>query len=129
MALILVIDDDQRLRRMLRAMLEGEGHEVIEATDSVSGAAAYRARRPEVALVDIIMPGKGGIAMIGEIHMEFPDAKLIAMSGGDPRGPLSDLPIAWAYGAMRSLRKPFKRDELLGAIHEALQDVRELRSV
>jgi DNA-binding NtrC family response regulator len=122
MALILVIDDDRRFRPMLRALLEEAGHEVIEETEGRAGIVAYRARRPDVALVDIIMPGKGGIATIGEIHMEFPDAKLIAMSGGDPRGPLSDLPIAWAYGAMRSLQKPFGKTALLAAIEEALQD-------
>ena len=120
MARILIIDDDRRLRTMLRAMLEEAGHEVIDAADGSAGVVVFRTRRPDVTLVDIIMPGKGGIATIGEIHMEFPGAKLIAMSGGDPRGPLSDLPIAWAYGAIRSLRKPFGRTALLGAIDEAL---------
>ena len=123
MALILIVDDDRRFRAMLRAMLTDAGHRVLEAGDGDSGVETFRRERPDVALVDIIMPGKGGISTIGEIHMLDPTAKIVAMSGGDPRGPLSDLPIAWAYGAARSLRKPFGRTVLLATLAELLGEV------
>ena len=65
MALILIVDDDRRFRAMLRAMLTDAGHRVLEAGDGDSGVETFRRERPDVALVDIIMPGKGGISTIG----------------------------------------------------------------
>jgi len=120
MATILIIDDDSRVRSMLRAMLEDAGHCALEAADGCTGIALLREQPAEVVLADIIMPGKCGIETIGEIHMEHPEVKIIAMSGGDPRGPESDLSIAWAYGAVRSLHKPFARGMLMAAIEDAL---------
>jgi two-component system chemotaxis response regulator CheY len=124
MALILIVDDDHWLRAILRSMLEEAGHEVAEADDGTAGVEAFRARHPDVALVDIIMPGKCGISTIGEIRMQFPNARIIAISGGDPRGPHSDLPLATAYGAMRTLTKPVDGVALLRAIDSLLDGQR-----
>ena len=120
MALVLIVDDDHWLRAVLRVMLEDAGHEVIEADDGVAGVQAFRARRPDVTIVDIIMPGKGGISTIGEIRMYAPSARVIAISGGDPTGAYSDLPLATVYGAMLSLRKPVDRAAILSAIEQVL---------
>lgn len=118
MARILVIDDDHRLRAALREMLEEAGHRVMEAGDGATGIKVFREQGADVVVVGIIMPGKGGIATIGELHMEFPDTKIIAISGGNPSGPQSDLPIAGAFGAARSLQKPFHRTQFLQTVDE-----------
>jgi DNA-binding response OmpR family regulator len=124
MALILIVDDDHWMRAVLRSMLEDAGHEVVEADDGTAGISAFQARRPDVTVVDIIMPGKGGISTIGEIRMHAPKARIIAISGGDPCGAHSDLPLAVAYGALRTLRKPLDRRELLRAIELTLEGER-----
>ena len=124
MALILIVDDDHWMRAVLRTTLEDAGHEVVEADDGVAGVATCGARRPDVTIVDIIMPGKGGIATIGEIRMQSPGARIIAISGGDPCAANSDLPLAAAYGALLSLRKPVDRREMLRAIERVLDGER-----
>ena len=124
MALILIVDDDHWMRAVLRTTLEDAGHEVIEADDGAAGVSTFVARRPDVTIVDIIMPGKGGIATIGEIRMHSPRARIIAISGGDPTAANSDLPLATVYGALVSLQKPVDRREMLRAIERALDGER-----
>ena len=76
MARILVIDDEEPLRQMIRHMLELDGHEVEEAIDGKEGMAAYRSRPPEVVMVDIRMPVKDGYEVIKELRQEYPDARI-----------------------------------------------------
>jgi CheY-like chemotaxis protein len=77
MALILIIDDDNQFRAMLREMLERTGYEFLEASDGKEGLKLYR-ENP----TDLIMPEKEGIETIIELRRDFPDVKIIAISGG-----------------------------------------------
>jgi len=119
---VLLIDDDAGIRRSMRMMLEDAGFRVYEAADGYEGLALYRRYRPTVSIVDIIMPGKDGVTTIGEIRMLSPRAKIVAISGADPKAALADLAIAQAYGAGRSLQKPFGAADLLATIAELLSD-------
>ncbi len=105
---------------MLGHMLEAEGYEVIDASDGHEGIQRYREAPTDVIITDLIMPEKEGLATIMELRRDFPDAKIIAISGGG-KGMLDFLPVATKLGAQRVLSKPFERDELLGAIQEVLQ--------
>ena len=113
---ILVIDDEDLLRETIREMLEAAGYEVTEECDGAAGVRTFAESGADLVLTDIIMPKKDGIRTIWEIKQMSPNAKIIAMSGGVPGGPRSDLPLAETYGAQRSLQKPFTRAELLGAV-------------
>ena len=73
MALILVIDDEEQVRRMLRQMLERAGHEVLDAADGNEGIKLFRKRRADVVITDIIMPDKEGLQAIIELGREFPE--------------------------------------------------------
>jgi CheY-like chemotaxis protein len=113
---VLVIDDEELLRYTMREMLEDAGYEVLDEPDGAAGVRAFRESPADVVITDIIMPNKDGISTIWELKQIAPDVRIIAMSGGVPGGPRSDLPLAVTYGAARTLQKPFTRAELLGAV-------------
>ncbi|MFC1823307.1 response regulator [Thermodesulfobacteriota bacterium] len=120
MALILIIDDDAQIRDVLRRMLEPAGHDVIEAADGVDGIRAYREKPADLIITDLIMPKKEGVELIMELKMEFPDVKIIAISGGGRIGPETYLEVAEGFGAMRTFTKPFRIKNLLKTISELL---------
>ena len=64
MARILVIDDEQAFRQMVRQMLENAGYEVLEATDGKDGLRVYEAEQPDLVITDLIMPEQEGIETI-----------------------------------------------------------------
>jgi len=69
-AAILIADDDPAIRLVLRHRLEADGHRVEEAVDSAAALAALRSNRFDVALLDIIMPGTGGLDVLSAAHAE-----------------------------------------------------------
>ncbi len=121
---ILVIDDDRQMRQMLRQMLERQGYEVVDAPNGKEGIELCRQFSIDLIITDIIMPEKEGVATIIELRRDFPDVKIIAISGGS-RGidSQSCLSYAKALGVSHRFTKPFDRKELLEAIQELLGDV------
>ncbi len=121
MAQILIIDDEPQIRSMLKLMLERDGHEVAEAPDGVEGIKIYRQNPADLIITDLIMPNKDGIGMIIDLKKEFPNVKIIAMSGGGLNKPEGYLKGAKKLGAACTLTKPIDRDEMLRAIKDALK--------
>lgn len=120
MAYILVVEDEEAVRSMLRQMLERAGHVVAEAPDGEEALHAYRARPADLVITDILMPKKGGLVAIKEIQALAPGAPIIAISGGGRTGRLSFLSTARTFPGVRTLKKPFRRSELLSLVDEAL---------
>ncbi len=125
MARILVIDDDGMMRVLLREMLEQDGHEVVEAADGREGMQIFHQASADLVITDLFLPPKGGLAVIQQLRNEDPDVKVIAISGAgvsnpDVRYDLETLSLAKRRGAFRAFKKPFKRDEMLKAVHELL---------
>ena len=120
MARLLVVDDDQVLRAALRIVLEGAGYDVLEAADGDAGLRLYREQGADLVLVDIFMPGRDGLEVIRALRGAIPRPKMIAMSGAERTGVLDLLEAAAAFGAARTLRKPFEPRDLLAAIRELL---------
>ena len=118
MARILVIDDDPQLRSLLRRCFERRNHEVIEASDGNMGLEVYRSEGADVIITDLIMPGKEGMETIMELRRDFPDSKIIAISGGGRVAPQSYLQLAKGIGASRAFSKPFDLDQILAAVEE-----------
>jgi len=115
---ILLIDDDQLFREMLKDILESLGHEVTEAREGSEGLNLLRNLNPDLVMTDLIMPGKEGIETIMELRRAKPDLRIIAMSGGGRGMANSYLKIAQQMGAKRVLAKPFSIDELKEVIDE-----------
>jgi len=109
-ASILVIDDDEALRLMLREMLQADGHAVREAANGHEGLALYRAQPADLVITDIVMPEQDGMEVILELTREFLDARVIAMSGAS--GEHNLLSVAKLFGARHILEKPFGADQI-----------------
>ena len=118
---ILIIDDEQQIRSMLRLMLERDGYEVVEAPDGIEGIRAYRQNPTDLIITDLIMPNKDGIGMIIELQKEFPDVKIIAMSGGGLNKPDGYLKGAKKLGAACTLTKPIDREKMLRAVKNIIK--------
>ena len=121
MALILIIDDEPQIRSMLKLMLERDGYEVAEAPDGIEGIRIYRQNPADLIITDLIMPNKDGIGVIIDLKKEFPNVKIIAMSGGGLNKPEGYLKGAKKLGAACTLTKPIDRGEMLRAIKDVLK--------
>jgi DNA-binding NtrC family response regulator len=120
MALILVIDDEDRIRRLLRAALEMEGHQVLEARQGDEGLQVLRQSPPDLVITDILMPGKDGMEVLMALRREAPELKVIAMSGGGQYGMTEPLQMAEPLGAFAAVRKPFELGAMLETVKRAL---------
>jgi DNA-binding response OmpR family regulator len=120
MATILIIEDDGRLRLALKENLLFHGYEVADAANGLEGIEKFRIRKPDLIVMDIIMPEKEGIETIREIKRDFPSVKIIAISGGGVLGPEHYLKVALSIGADRAIKKPFRTENLIGSIEELL---------
>jgi two-component system, response regulator, stage 0 sporulation protein F len=115
---ILVIDDEEGIRALLRMILEGAGYKVLEAANGREGIDLYRRSLSDVIITDIDMPELNGLDMILALTHEFLDAKVIAMSGVG--GEDNALDMAKLLGARRIMQKPFSMPTLLDAVQYEL---------
>jgi CheY-like chemotaxis protein len=120
MACILLIDDDPHFRGMLRQVLEKEGYEVVEAENGKEAMTLFRAEPTDLVISDIFMPDQEGLQTIRELREEFPDIKIIAISGGGPGGSMNFLSAAKLFGAQRTLWKPFDLAEFRRTVHDVM---------
>jgi CheY-like chemotaxis protein len=119
-ARIIVVEDNPQERHLLRLLLEREGHQVVEAGDGGEAIRAFRQQPSELLLCDLFMPGKEGLETIRELRRDFPDVKIVAMSGGAFNRALNFLPIAARLGALAVLSKPFTVEALLAVVEDVL---------
>lgn len=120
MGQILVIDDDPEMRTMLEQTLRDAGHEVQLAADGKSGMELNRAKPVNLVVTDLYMPEQEGVETIMELHRDFPEIAIIAMSGKHGAGSL--LSATKRLGATLTLEKPFQPNELLAAVEDVLRD-------
>ena len=114
---VLVVDDQDQVRQLIRETLEQAGYEVDEARDGKEGIERYRATSPDLVIMDILMPHEDGLAAILTIRRDFPNMRVIAMTGAsDTIGVLNFLDVAKMFGASRTLQKPFELKVLLDAV-------------
>lgn len=117
---ILVAEDDDHLRSVLKEFLEWTGHEVLEAANGRSAMEMQRRTSADLVITDIIMPEMDGIETIMALRREFPEVKIIAISGGSRIGPREFLNLARVLGAHRTLHKPFALQDMMQAVDELL---------
>jgi YesN/AraC family two-component response regulator len=118
MARILVIDDESMIRTFLRDVLEGAGHDVQEGANGDEAIAALGEFKPEILVVDLIMPDQDGLFVIREVRRTMPEAKVIAISGMHSLAGFDYLKPAVKLGADTALYKPFSPKDLLKAIDD-----------
>lgn len=118
MVRILIIDDDPQILNMLGQTLEREGHKVVNAPNGKEGLKLYRENPTDLIITDLIMPEKDGIETIMELRRDFPDVKIIAISGGGHIDAELYLSMARKLGVQRTFAKPVGKAELLKSVRE-----------
>jgi DNA-binding NtrC family response regulator len=111
MALVLIVEDDEPLARVMRRSLESLGHEVVQASDGKSALDHFFKREFDLVVTDILMPEKDGLELIPQIRKTKPGVRMLAVSGGGQVGPNSYLVAAKALGAHETLAKPFSMED------------------
>ncbi len=120
MAHILIIDDEEKILKMLSKALEREGHKVTTATDGRIGIKLYKETLADVVITDIVMPDMEGLEAIRTLRKEFKNIKIIALSGGGFVEPTEYLKLAKNFGAQYTFAKPVELKELVSAIKELI---------
>jgi CheY-like chemotaxis protein len=120
MSQILVIDDDEGLRRVLGQILVRAGYSVTEAADGRQGLRAFRKSPAELVICDLIMPDQEGLETISVLRKEFPALKIIAISGGARVTGYDFLPAATGLGANLAISKPFSREQILESVEKLI---------
>jgi CheY-like chemotaxis protein len=114
---VLIVDDEEAVRRLIRETLEQAGYHVYEASDGKEGLARYRQSPADLVIMDILMPDQDGLESILTLRREFPKARIVAITGGsDMIGILNFLDVARMLGARRTLQKPFEMKQLLDTV-------------
>ena len=120
MARILIIDDDDSVRAMLRLTLAHHGHTVIEARNGKEGLERFAPAAADLLITDIVMPEQEGLGVLMELRKRQPPVKIIAISGGGQQSAVDYLHMAKLLGATKVLAKPFSNEALMAAVNELL---------
>ncbi len=120
MTRILLIDDDEFVRESLSIVLEDAGYEVTTADNGKTGIKQLTQQKFDVMITDVVMPEKDGIEVLMEAKRNYPDTKVIVISGGGRINVKDYLSVAEQLEAHGVLAKPFTNQELLGKVSELL---------
>lgn len=119
---ILIIDDDPQIRKLLRKIIEAAGYQALVASNGNEGLKIFKESRPDLLIIDIIMPEKEGLETIIELKRIDSAVKVIAISGGGKLKPNIYLPMAKKLGAAETISKPIDKTELLDKVKSVLSD-------
>ena len=124
MADILVIDDNQHMRRLVERILTAAGHAVTEARGGSEGLAVFRRAPPAMVITDIVMVDGEGIETIRALRREAPAMPILAMSGSGTHY----LHMAGRLGAAATIGKPFRPHEFTATVNGLLGEKEKGRS-
>ncbi len=113
---ILIIDDEEQIRNMLKRMFEKEGYETIQAGNGRDAITTHLKTPADLVVTDIIMPEQEGLETIRKLKEKTPDIKIIAISGGGVGGADSYLHLASKLGANLTFVKPVEKNDLLKGV-------------
>ncbi len=116
--LILIVEDDKHIAEGLRLNLALQGYDVIVASDGVAGLNHWKARRPDLMILDIMLPGIDGLSILQSIRLEDERMPVLILSAkGDPLDRVKGLSL----GGDDYLPKPFNLEELLLRVERLLK--------
>ena len=117
---ILIVDDESHIRRIVEVNLVRAGHRVTTAADGVDAQAKIRADRPDLILLDVMMPNMDGFELLRRLK-EDPDTAPIPVVMLTAQSKDEDVFTGERLGALQYITKPFSPTELLTAVTDALQ--------
>lgn len=119
-ASVLILDDEDLMREAIRMALEEDAYEIQEAENGLVGLELCRKNPVDVVITDLIMPVKDGIETIRDLRREFPDIKIIALSGRGGTSMTANLQRALRTGADLTIAKPCEPHEIREAVRKVL---------
>lgn len=119
MAKILVIDDEPSITKLVSAYLKPEGYEVFTASDGIAGLKAARAFKPDLIILDIMLPGMDGIELLSRLRRES-DVYVIMLTAKTEE---TDKIVGLTVGADDYVTKPFSPRELVARVKAALRRI------
>ncbi len=120
MAGILVVEDDDDLRIMLKESLERRKHKITEASNGREALNKFKPSITDLVITDLLMPEQDGIGLILELRKIKPGIKVVAISGGGKIGPSNYLDMAKALGADAVFPKPFNLMQFIEEIEKLI---------
>jgi DNA-binding response OmpR family regulator len=123
---ILVIDDDQDLRESIVEILENNDFTVSGCDSSEAALEIIKTSPPRLVIVDNMMPGMGGMALMPLLKNDYPSIKIIMITAFST---VENAVAAMKSGADDYLTKPFRRDELLVAVRRTLEELKFARQL
>ncbi len=117
---ILVIDDMPNVVTMVKARLEASGYEVITALDGQQGLTYANAEKPDLIILDIVMPAGGGYSVYTRLRMS-PKTRFVPVIFLTAKDKPEDVARAYKLGAEYFVRKPYKPEMLLGTVKKVLE--------
>ena len=125
---VLLVEENSALRRVIRQLVALPGIWIQECADAANAMAAHAASPADLVIMDILMPDQDGLETTATLLREFPNVKVIAITGGsDMIGILNFLDVAKMLGSHSILLKPFEMKTLLDPIQAELQAYRVLK--
>ena len=115
---ILLIDDDESLRRVTEYRLKEDGYEVIAAADGQQGLALFQSSPVSLVLTDVRMPKMEGMDLLTRLKTIQPDLPVIMMTA---HGTIASAVEAMKLGAVDYLTKPFSKEQLAASVQRALE--------
>ena len=119
---ILVVDDEESIREMVRVILGEELYEFAEAGDGLTAQVHIKAHPVDLVITDIIMPDCDGIELVLALRSQRPDLKVIVLSGGGRMKAGHYLNVARKLGATQVFEKPVDTEELRMAVKNCLKN-------
>jgi CheY-like chemotaxis protein len=116
-ASILVIEDEEAVRGLFRAILEPVGYTIVEAIDGGDGLRRFRESPTDLVITDMYMPRGNALAVIRELRADYPTLKILAVYGSERPDESSE---ALRLGASAMLSKPLGVGELRTAVAQCL---------
>lgn len=117
---ILIIDDDEQIRAVLRLVLEKAGYLVMEASNGREGLRRFRQTPTALVITDLLMPDQDGLEVTKALQREAPTVKIIVLTGASEE--LDFLDAATLLGAHRTMKKPVTAAEVLEAVQQEFQE-------
>jgi two-component system, chemotaxis family, chemotaxis protein CheY len=118
---ILIVDDSSMSRRILRRILEGDGHEVVEASEGAAGLEQYFLEKPDLVFLDLTMRDMYGLEVLDKLHELDPEAQVIIASADIQD---STRKMVAAAGANAFINKPFSPEKVLQVLEEVIQETK-----
>ncbi|WP_299093797.1 response regulator transcription factor [uncultured Metabacillus sp.] len=115
---ILIVEDEEKIQRLLEIELEFEGYQVVKASDGIEALEAYRSGKWDLILLDVMLPGLSGIELLRRIRAKDSYTPVILLTA---KGSVEDKVSGLDLGANDYITKPFQIEELLARIRAVLR--------